>query len=111
MSREVPHHRRCRAEFLERFENQVDNGPDLLIGIERQLIRRMPYVSDRRQGEQFTPAGLIAPSPVQSISHGDQLEFTDRSLQAEQETIIGIIRVVDPILVGQDRTEHGTQFQ
>ena len=33
------------------------------------------------------------------------------SLQAQDETVVGVVGVIEPVLVGQERPEDGTDFQ
>jgi hypothetical protein len=54
---------------------------------------------------------LVQPTSFQSVSHSNELEFADLSLEAEQAPVFGILRVVNAVLVGQDRSEDGTHLQ
>src|SRR5262249_13546403 len=47
----------------------------------------------------------------QSISHSDQLEFADRSLQPEQEAVVGISGIVDAVLVCEQGPKDSTHLQ
>jgi len=61
--------------------------------------------------EQLATLGLVEPASIQSISHGNKLKFADRSFQAEEESVIGVVGVIDTILVGQERAEQGADLQ
>ena len=61
--------------------------------------------------KEFAALGLVQPASLQSISHSNKLKFADRSLQAEQEPVVGVLRVVDAVLVREERPEDGTHLQ
>ena len=61
--------------------------------------------------KELAALGLVQPASLQSISHSNKLEFADRSLQTEQEPVVGVLRVVDAVLVREDRPEDGAHLQ
>ena len=61
--------------------------------------------------EELAALGLVQPASLQSISHSNKLEFADCPLQAQQEPVVGVLRVVDAVLIREDRPEDGAHLQ
>ena len=90
---------------------ETDDVADLLVGIHLDPFRGELDVAGGHVVKELAALGLVQPASFQSISHSNKLEFADRSLQAEQEPVVGVLRVVNAVLVGQDRSEDGTHLQ
>ena len=99
------------AQLVELVEDQSDDGPDLLVRVQRQAAGRRLHVPDRRVDEQFAPAGLVQFAADQAAADRMELQFRDLALQPEQEPVVGIGRVVDPVLVGQQGAEDAADLQ
>ena len=56
---EVAGHGVGGPQLIELVEDQADDTPDLLVGVQRQAAGRRLDVSDRRVGEQLAAAGLV----------------------------------------------------
>src|SRR4030088_2553210 len=61
--------------------------------------------------KELPALGFVQPTSFQSIPHSNKLEFADCSLQAEQKPVVGILRVVNALLIGQDCSEDATHLQ
>ena len=99
------------AQLLEPVEDQPDPATDLLIGVEVQSTRRQPHVAERRPDEQLAALGLVELASFQPAAHGHELDFADHPLQAQKEPVVGIARVVDPVLIRQQDPEDGADIE
>jgi len=48
---------------------------------------------------------------LQAVPHGDQFDLAHGPLQAQDETVVGVVGIIQPVLVGQERPEDGTDLQ
>ena len=99
------------ADLVVLVEDQADDLADLLVGVHLDPLGGELDVAGRHAVKEFAALGLVQPSSFQSIPHSNKLEFADGSLQAEQEPVVGVLRVVDAVLVREDRPEDGTHLQ
>ena len=99
------------ADLVVLVEDQADDLADLLVGVHLDPFRGELDVAGGHAVKEFAALGLVQPASFQSISHSNKLEFADCSLQAEQEPVVGVLRVVDAVLVREDRPEDGTHLQ
>ena len=79
---------------------------DLSVGVLDHGSRFAPHVPDRQRARQLTAAGLVPTPLVESSSKCESLCFRYRTLHPEQEPVVGIARIVDRRLVGQERSRH-----
>ena len=86
-------------------------GLDLLVGVQRQAAGRRLDVADRRVDDQLAAAGLVEFAADQAAADRMQLQFRDLALQAEHEPVVGVGRVVDAVLVGQQGAEEAADLQ
>ena len=100
-----------RAQLVELVEKQPHDVTGLLIGIKVYFPSRQDHVTHRHADEQLTPLRLIIPTALQAVAHDVQFHFTHDPLEAQQETVVGVISVVDAILVGDERTENGAHLE
>ena len=99
------------ADLLVFVENEADDVAYLLVGVQVDAIRGDLDIAQRHVLEEFAAPGLVQPATLQSIPHSNKLEFADRALQAEQEPVVGVLRIVHAVLVGEDRPEEGAHLQ
>ena len=99
------------ADLVVLVEDQADDLADLLVGVHLDPFRGELDVAGGHAVKEFAALGLVQPASFQSIPHSNKLEFADRSLQTEKKPVVGILRVVDAVLVGEDRPEDGTHLQ
>ena len=99
------------ADLVVLVEDQADDLADLLVGVHLDPFRGELDVAGGHAVKELAALGLVQPASFQSISHSNKLKFADRSLQAEQEPVVGVLRVVDAVLVREDRPEDGTHLQ
>ena len=69
------------------------------------------HEADRRAHPQLPPPGLVELSPEQPGAQHVQLGFTHRALEAQEQAIVKVTRVVDAVLVEDERLGEGADFQ
>ena len=99
------------ADLVVLVEDQTDDLTHLLVGVHLDPFRRELDIPPGHVVKEFAALGLVQSASLQSIPHGNKLKFADGSLQAEQEPVVGVLRIVDAILVREDRPEDGTHLQ
>ncbi len=104
-------HRIDRAELVEQVEDQPHHGLDLLVGVQHDLGQTGGVHTDRQRHGQRPTAGLGHPPRPHPLLEQMQLCFADRSFQPQQQPVVVLGRVVDPIRVGQQRSRQRTQLQ
>ena len=67
--------------------------------------------SDRQPSAQFTASRLVADAAVEARTKDVQLGFAHRTLEAKQETIVEQRRVVDAVIVADERVGDPAEFQ
>ena len=70
-----------------------------------------PDVADRGRAEQLAAAGLVQLALVHPLLEDVKLRLAHHPVQAEQEPVVVVGRVVDPVGVGQQHAEAGAQLQ
>src|SRR5262249_6429921 len=68
-------------------------------------------IAGRHAVEELAALGLVQAASFESISHSNKLEVDDCPLQAEKEPVVGVLRVVNAVLIREDRPEDGTRLQ
>lgn len=61
--------------------------------------------------DQLPALGVVGFATLQAVPHGDQLDFAHGPLQTQNETVVGVIWVVQAVLVGQELSEDGADLQ
>src|SRR3954454_18548643 len=91
------------ANAPERAKEQVQGLLDLLIGIEDNAPHLVIDKADRQRCAQFPTAGFIANAALQPSPDHMELGLRKRSLQTQQETVIELLGIVQPILIQDQR--------
>ena len=108
---QVDQHAVDRAPLLEQVEHQPDDGPHLLVGIERDLARRPPHVAARQVEEQLAAPGLGPAPRVHAALEDVQLGLAHGALEAEQQAVVVGRRIEDAVAVGDERVEQGADLE
>ena len=111
LSNHVTQHRIDRAQFVKLLEDQTHHRLHLLVGVERQSAVRSAHIAQRRMIEQLPALGLVQPALLHALTQKVQLRFTERTLESQQQTIVVLARIVQAVLVGQQRAEQRTDLQ
>ena len=96
---------------LEFLKDQVDHGLGLLVGIKGEPAGGQLDVPDRRMREQLTAAGLVELALIHPFLEDMKLCLGHGPLQPEQQPVVVIRRVIEPIGIGQERMIPRTQLQ
>lgn len=107
---EIAQHTVQRAEPLELREDQTDHGLHLLIRIKSDLPGRAPDIAAGQGEGQLAAAGLVQPPAPHPLLDQMQFGFAHRVLEPQQQPVVVLGRVVDPVGVRQHRTRQGTQL-
>src|SRR5207247_2511936 len=99
------------ADSVELVEDHADYGLDLLVRIDDELATRLPDVADRRQGEEIPAASFVQSARIHSAPQDVQLGLRHRALQAQQQSVIVIGRIIQAVLVGEQSPKDGAQLQ
>ena len=96
---------------LELVEQQADHALHLLVGVQGERARRQLDVAGGRVVEHLAAARLVQQALVHPRAQDVQLRFAHGALEPQQQPVVVIGRVVQPVLVGQQGPEDGAQLQ
>ena len=109
---EVAHHLLCGARAPKGFEEKAHGVLNLLIGIEHQyLAARIVDVANRRTHPELAATSLVELAAEQTRAQQVELGLTHRPLQPEQQPIVEVPRVVDAVLVQDERFGERTDLE
>ena len=108
---ELLHGRARRAGAGEQGEHVPDGLLHTGIRVEHDLAGRVVDQPDRQAHLQFAAAGL-GPLPADQAGP-DEVQFglAHGALQAEQQPVVEVGRVIQPVLVADQRGRHGADLQ
>ena len=85
---------------------------DRLVRVEADLaVLVAPDQPDRQATAQLAARGLVADAAVQASAQDVELGLAHRALQPQHQAIVEHARVIDAILVGQQRAGQPTQVE
>ena len=99
-----------RAQLVELVEDQLHGRARLLVGVEGHLPGGQLEVPAGDVEDQLAPLGLVEPAAFQAVAHGEQLDLAHGPPQAQDETVVGVVGVVEPVLVGQEGPEDAADL-
>ena len=91
---------------IELVEDRAHHLLGLLVGVEGQAASRLADIADRRVVEQLAAAGLVQPPLVHPGAEEVQLGLAHDALETQEETVVEVGRVVEPIVVAQEGAEQ-----
>ena len=100
-----------RAQALELVEDHADDRTGLLVGIEVEPAVGRADISDRRIEEDLPAADLVEQPLPHPATEEVKLGLGHDPGQPEQEPVVVVGRVIQPVLIRQEGAEQGTQFQ
>jgi hypothetical protein len=80
-------------------------------GVDGPLPRRQPDVADGRAADQFAAPGLVQLALVHPLLEDVQFGLAHGALQPEQESVVVVARVVEPVGVRQQDPEAGARLE
>src|SRR3954453_15392641 len=117
-SREVDPVRRHRqqdlaraAQLAEPGEDQADRFPHAQVGIEAQTGLAVPRVADRHADAQLAAPRLGARGVEHAGAQHPELELADAALHAQEEPVVRVAGVVDPVEVDHPRLDQPAQLE
>ena len=91
------------AKFRELPERQVKRLANPLVGIKFQTVVEAAV--------EVAAGGLEAQGFLRALSQNRQLQLAERSLHAEQQPVINLLRVINAILVNDQAMNKGAKLQ
>jgi hypothetical protein len=83
----------------------------LLVGIEHHAIERVIGQTDRQAHLQFTAACFVQDTTDQPRPQHMELRLADRVLKPQQQPIVVLAGVIQPVLVQDQRAAEGAQLE
>lgn len=111
LAREVPHYLACRRGATKCLEDQPDGGLDVLVRIEHETPACVVDESQRRIHPELPSPRLVELPTEEPGTQHMQLGLAHRALQAEQQTVIEVARIVEAILVKDERLSQRTDLE
>lgn len=108
---QVLEQRMQRSQFLEFPENQPDHLLHLLVRVQLNLTVSITNVAGRCGRTQRTSASFVEFALVHPVLENVQFRFAHGAFQAEQQTVVVVRRVVDPIHIPDQRLKQGAHLQ
>ena len=109
--REVAHRGRRRAGPREGVEQDPQAVPHLGVRVEHHPVERVVDEPDRQGRLQLTAPGLVQQAAQQAGLEDVQLCLRHGPLEPEQEPVVELGRIVDAILVEDQRVGQGADLE
>src|ERR1022692_2040015 len=100
-----------RAQAPEGFKQQPDALLHLLVRIENHLRADVVKKADGKRDRQCTAPGLVQQSTLHARLQHVQLSLAHGALQSQQQAVVELCRIVDTVLVENERIGEGAQLQ
>ena len=75
------------------------------------LVVADPHVADGDRHEQLATTRLLLQRLERALAQHRQLHLAHRTLHAEQQSVVGMARIVNAVLVGDQRTDETAELQ
>ncbi len=111
LASKVPHRCRGRARALEALEEVGDALLDLAIGIEHHLARRVVDQANRQRHPERASTRLIQDTASEPRPQHVQLGVGHGALEPEQEPVVEVARIIDTVLVEDQRVGQRADLQ
>ncbi|HEX6688789.1 MAG TPA: hypothetical protein VF085_09010 [Solirubrobacterales bacterium] len=100
-----------RLQVAELVEHERDGLLDTAIGILLDPIVRALEVADRHGEEELAAAGLLLQGFERALAEQRQLHLAHRALHTEKQAIVRMPRIVDAVLVDDQRTDQTAELE
>ena len=100
-----------RLHLIELGEDQHDGFLDAPVGVLFDAVMADPHVTDGNRHEQLATTRLLLQSLERTLTQHRQLHFAHRAFHAEQQAIVGMARIIDAILVDDERPDETAELQ
>lgn len=108
---EVPDGGAHRSGARESLEEQTDTLLDLFVGVQHHPPIRVVDQAHRQRAAQLAAPRLVEDAAAQTGSQHVQLRLTHRALETQQQAVVEVGRVVDTVLVEDERVGQGADLQ
>src|SRR3954466_3984670 len=99
------------AGALEGAEQHANGALDACVGIEPDALVRIVDESDRQPHPELAALGLVEDPAAQPRAQYVELGFTHRALEAEQQAVVEVRRVVHAVLIEDQRARQRADFE
>ena len=100
-----------RAGLLEAFEQVRDRAAHLGVGVECHVAELVIGQADGQPDAQLAAGGLGEQPALQPCADEVKLRLGDRAFETEQEPVVDRARVIEPVLVADQRARQRAQLQ
>src|SRR5215212_7568204 len=108
---QVTHHAVGAAAPLEDVEDQAQRITHPLVGIEDDLARGAAQEAARQVEAQLAALGLVPAPLLEPRPHDVELSLAHGALEAQQEAVVVEPRVVHAVVVGDEGSGQGADFE
>ena len=98
------------AELAKLLEQQSDDLPHPLVGIELDASVLAPAEAGRQREAKLAAAGLRVPCGEATLPEETELVLGHRAFQAEQQPVVHQARVVDAVRIDDQRAGHRAEI-
>src|ERR1700690_4449838 len=97
-------------EFGKLSEYKLDSFAHPGIGINIDSIVTDFYIADSHRQEELATTSLLFQSLQRALPQDRELQFAHRSLHAKQQPIVGMARIVNAVLIHNDRADQAAEL-
>ena len=108
---EILDHGQARTGPFEGLEEQTHHGLHLGIRIENNAILRIVQETDRHHLLELAAPRTAQDAPAQTRLEHVQLRFAHRALESQQQAIVEVRRVVEPVLIEDEGIGERAQLE
>ena len=108
---ELLDHRQTGPGPLKSLEEQAHRGLHLGVGIQDDAILRVMNKADRDHLLELAAAGTAQDTAAKSCLEHMQFRFAHGALQAQQQAIVEVRRIVQPVLIEDERVGQRAQLK
>ncbi len=101
----------CRTRAAKSAEKQTNHFLNLSIRIQPHLPVLIMHQADRQERPQFPPTRLVQQTAAQPRSQHVQLGLAHRPFQPQQQTVIEMLRIVQPVFIQDQRLRQRTNLE
>ena len=99
------------AKGVKRFEERLEHRPRWGIGLHVDIARGEEPRAPRDPREHGAAVGLVQTPPLETLPPRMEFDVAPGAVQASEEAIMRIARIVDPLLVGEEGAKPRPPFQ
>src|ERR1700722_2333901 len=97
-------------KFRKLPEYELDSFAHPGIGINIDSIVPDLYIADRHRQEELATTSLLFERLQRALPKDRELQFAHRALHAQQQPIVWVARIVNAVLIHNDRTDQAAEL-